>query len=1248
MSQTSKVLVKNPVLEPAQDFYRLRRDGVGFVAQMGSQQWTDYNVYDPGITILEALCYAITDLAYRIGWRIEDILTPQVPSPNPKRPYPNQAFFTARDILTVNPVKPDDFRRLLIDLQGVRNAWILCKECACEASYLAYCKDDALVLSYTPPADTQIPSVPVAPHGLYEVLLELEANATAGDLNDRKVERRIVFRDKAGAHTTIMELRFPDIFLTISDHQWQLLLNADLSDTSKFNLTRLGATKDFDVFTDPAYPTPADRDAYIHKNWRTIFYASFEIDLIPSGKIAIENAALRLISDVTAKNATTADGLRTTLITGGFIQQYQAKERLARDAVQSAKQTLQEHRNLDEDYCLVKTVGIEEVAVCADVEVTPDADIEDVQARIWFAVENYFNPPVPFHTLQELLDAGQAVEDIFDGPELSAGFIQQEDLQAASLKTTLRVSDILNLLMDLPGVRAINQLQLTKYDSEGNPISGAADPTWVNGKPVFDPNRVSASWLLFISNRHAPRLYLNMSRFLFYKNGLPFLPRMDEATDALNQLRGAAQQPKNYNAKNDLEIPKGTFSNPEDYFPIQYSLPAAYGVGSEGLPSTANDARRAKAKQLKAYLTVFEQLLGDDLAQLAHTADLFSLDRTVQHTYFAHLFDNSLISGYQDIAKAGLTTDALLNLLETRSEFLQRRNRFLDHLLARFGEDFREYALLLTNAAGDQVAEQQLIQDKIAFLEAYPKISHDRAKGFNYKYTPEVDGKTDPNAKPLPCWPDNYAGIKRRVSLLLGYPDLGFVWAKPTESAGSYTVPYAVNDGSDNPLFQGQITVSAGSENEAKYAAYRVLIGRMVGPDSDAYEIVPAGSKFRLVLYDRSKTEIGAYEFDTESAALDRQQELMAWSANQRMIVVEHLLLRPKFPGDALYPACCDGPCMTCGNEDPYSFRLTFVMPGWVAQYTDNLDLRRFAERTIQQETPSHLLGKTCWVGNDGFTENPCDDVIGQIADLLIAKGLTAGGVPPTPDEACACADSIYHAFTSTFSKWYEDKTLDFLREDALAKIISAEFTGNVKPSDVTCTTVLDAVLWADMQTLMAVRFVEIALNGWQFERFEKAWCEWLQANAAIDWTEERLLARVQAILEINLISSASDSDVCQCATSILTSYGLKFYDWMHDNLAEGNSFENLTAFAAPPITLCTSMTFKPGTAEAIAQLLADRYGTYKEVSYRLWVVVNLLSKLHSTYPGATLHDCDDGSDHNPVRLDNTALGNYPIRARLT
>ena len=288
-----------------------------------------------------------------------------------------------------------------------------------------------------------------------------------------------------------MELRFPDMSLTNGD-QWQRFLDSDQEfDTTSFTitLTRLGATKTFDLL---GLATESERDNYLRNNWRTIFYASFSIALIPSGKtIVIENAALRLFSDVAAKNATATKDLKDLLEdpqASGFIQRYRKKAKQALAAVKSAKAALQSHRNLDEDYCLVQTAGIEEVAVCADVEVRPDADIERVQAEIWFRLEQYFNPPILFRTLRELRDAGEPVEDIFDGPELASGFIKAEDLKAASLRSVLRTSDILNSLMDIDGVIAINQLQLTKYDSEGN--RSRARPILLGRKrnPIFDQN----------------------------------------------------------------------------------------------------------------------------------------------------------------------------------------------------------------------------------------------------------------------------------------------------------------------------------------------------------------------------------------------------------------------------------------------------------------------------------------------------------------------------------------------------------------------------------------------------------------------------------------------------------------------------------------------------------------------------------------------------------------------------------------
>ena len=234
---------------------------------------------------------------------------------------------------------------------------------------------------------------------------------------------------------------------------------------------------------------------------------------------------------------------------------------------------------------------------------------------------------------------------------------------------------------------------------------------------------------------------------------------MDEATDTLMQLRGEAERPKIKNAANDLSIPTGAFRNPEDYFPVQYSFPLTYGIGPEGLPSHASSKRQGQAKQLKAYLLVFEQILGNAFAQLAHTGDLFSLDPSINRTYFIRELNETIIKGYNEVTN-GLTSTDLEEMTETLPEFHERRNRFLNHVMARFGEQFSEYALLLTNLQGQQTAQQRLIDDKISFLNAYPRISHDRGKAFDYSLNP--------------CSQNNIPGLKKRISLLLGFPDLTF------------------------------------------------------------------------------------------------------------------------------------------------------------------------------------------------------------------------------------------------------------------------------------------------------------------------------------------------------------------------------------------------------------------------------------------------------------------------------------------
>lgn len=45
------------------------------VRSLAGDTWTDHNTHDPGITILDQLCYALTDLGYRTQFALPDLLT---------------------------------------------------------------------------------------------------------------------------------------------------------------------------------------------------------------------------------------------------------------------------------------------------------------------------------------------------------------------------------------------------------------------------------------------------------------------------------------------------------------------------------------------------------------------------------------------------------------------------------------------------------------------------------------------------------------------------------------------------------------------------------------------------------------------------------------------------------------------------------------------------------------------------------------------------------------------------------------------------------------------------------------------------------------------------------------------------------------------------------------------------------------------------------------------------------------------
>src|SRR5205814_7923173 len=79
----------------------------------------------------------------------------------------------------------------------------------------------------------------------------------------------------------------------------------------------------------------------------------------------------------------------TPAFTKQVIYLYALKIQKAKQIIQTAIRTLNENRNLCEDFVSVTTVEDEEIAICCDIDVKPSADIEDVQAKVFYAIEEY-------------------------------------------------------------------------------------------------------------------------------------------------------------------------------------------------------------------------------------------------------------------------------------------------------------------------------------------------------------------------------------------------------------------------------------------------------------------------------------------------------------------------------------------------------------------------------------------------------------------------------------------------------------------------------------------------------------------------------------------------------------------------------------------------------------------------------------------------------------------------------------------
>ena len=163
------------------DFEKLREAGIQYLGKLSGKIWTDHNVHDPGITTLEVLCYALIDLGYRTNLPTEDIFA-RDPEDNTR----DNNFLTPAQVLTCNPLTFTDFRKLLVDIEEVKNAWL---EVAIDENAMTFCPPEKSTEYYDnagaliAPPNKKEPCINYL-NGLYHVYIDTEINIEKEFRND--------------------------------------------------------------------------------------------------------------------------------------------------------------------------------------------------------------------------------------------------------------------------------------------------------------------------------------------------------------------------------------------------------------------------------------------------------------------------------------------------------------------------------------------------------------------------------------------------------------------------------------------------------------------------------------------------------------------------------------------------------------------------------------------------------------------------------------------------------------------------------------------------------------------------------------------------------------------------------------------------------------------------------------------------------------------------------------------------------
>lgn len=544
----------------------------------------------------------------------------------------------------------------------------------------------------------------------------------------------------------------------------------------------------------------------------------------------------------------------------------------------TVRKKLNINRNLCEDFLTIRPVNYELFRMEAEVKVKEGTDIEKINAKIFQVINNFFSPSIRFYTLEQMLKNCSATE-IFEGPSLKNGFIDTQDLEQSEKYMDIHLSDIINLIMNIPDVIAVL-------------------------KCVFPIETQSAfsdftQWITNIKEKEkAPKLDIDNSVITFFRSGdrhrseSEKQPDKQRVVNIYNFLQSEVQSSKLKNTETDIAVPDGENMEVSAYYPFQYNLPVAYGMqekifkGDNPKDQAGLSPRDRQILQLRGYLMVFEQIMADYLTQLTNIKQLFSFDSSIHQSFFPQP-----LAGIHDMENLFVNYkkyhEDLLKLVETDQHFLKKRNELVNHLLARLGENGEDYIL------PDKRNPMAEIHIKSNILADYVAISSYRGGGFDYSNTDKV-------------WDtDNVAGMKRRICRLLGlrnfnttYITSDWITIEKVQKPGNATrLKVILND----PEKEGNILLESNEYKDESEINEIIKYMLQSGFDKSLYEIDARPTKNSYNL--KRKNDEGSFDLVASSNLKEEALEnnlrktletLESLAGRENFHILENILLRPR------------------------------------------------------------------------------------------------------------------------------------------------------------------------------------------------------------------------------------------------------------------------------------------------------------------------------------------------------------------